>query len=113
MTAMPDEAPSPFRDMMQAALAIEEHVGAIAPEIKRITREQALAVVRSPAFAAQVKEIVKAAAQEIVREVIAEDLPGLEPRVAAIVKENFDRAVAAAAHALLDEKLAEIRRRLT
>jgi hypothetical protein len=88
-------------------VALEAHTA----EILRVTREATNAVVRSPQFATQVREIVRGAALECAKEILAEMLPGLEGQVRAIVHEHWDKSVAATAHGILDDKLAEVRRK--
>lgn len=100
-------------DSAKIGTVIGGAVEATYAEIGRVATDQTTAVLRSPQFATQVRELVRDAALGVAREMIAESMPDFEPRVRAIVAEHFERAVASAAHAILDEKLADIRRRLT
>ena len=94
-------------------IAIEALTDLQATDLRRLVRDAATAVLRSPGFAAQLRELVRCAALDLAREILAEAMPDLEARVRALVAEQFDKSVAAAAHVILDEKLSELRRKLT
>jgi hypothetical protein len=79
---------------------------------KRMVTDVVRGLFASPAFAQNIRDLVRGAALEVVREIIAEDMPDLEERVRKIVAENWEKSVTAAAHATLDTHLAAIRRKL-
>ena len=80
--------------------------------VRESIRESVLGMIRTPVFREKIATIVATCAQEIAKEIVAEDLPELEARVRAIVKDRWDERVTAAAHELLQSKLDELKRKL-
>lgn len=70
--------------------------------------------VMTAALAVQTPEVIETveAALGIAREIIAEHMGDLEPRVRAVLDQEFEQRVAATAREVLEDKLSEIRRRL-
>jgi len=95
------------RTIMDAV--VPEH----AEQITRVVQDQLLACIRSQHFATSVRELVRTAALGIAREILAELLPDLDAQVRSLVTANWEKDVAAAAHSILEAKLADIRRKLT
>jgi hypothetical protein len=81
-------------------------------QTRKVTMDVVRGLLTSPIFAQAVREVVKEAALDVVREILAEDMPDLENRVRKIVIENWEKSVSAAAHATLDTHLQAIRRKL-
>lgn len=69
-------------------------------------------LLQSPGFANGVKEIVREAAMDCAKEILAEDLGDLEARVRRIVEEHWETSVSAAAHQVLSDALASVKRRI-
>jgi phage gp29-like protein len=74
--------------------------------------DRATSLIRGPEFQRAIDEMVRDHAKALVVEVLAERDGELDAAVRRIVEERWDAAVAKAAHDILDQHLAAVRRRI-
>jgi hypothetical protein len=81
-------------------------------EVRQTIKEILTGTLRTPAFRDMLVKLTREAAVEIAKEILAEEGAELESRVRAIVKERWDTEVTNAAHAFMQSKLDEVKRKL-
>lgn len=81
-------------------------------EVRQAIKDILIASLRTPAFRDMLADTMRESAREIAREILAEESTELESRVRAIVKDRWETEVVAAAHAYMQSKLDEVKRKL-